>query len=250
MSNNRERIFRGVHGWGFGVPSVRAQLPLSLCVWLAQAVHFLRVELGVGVEGLIQWIRSRDRRALGWTLSADLELTGGSDSTQRVFGRLDSGALGGLGTRVFVSAVDSTTDKWKGSGEQSQRMYTLKVLQPFGENGAKLTAYWNQSERAERDYHDLSYDIIRRRGSDWDNYAPNWTAAVAAGNACAAAAFSAPIWLSALRGARNPTSVCPARSRATSAVVGGATLTTTSHPQASPIVAPASVYNSSGSRAR
>src|SRR3954454_5331430 len=50
-------------------------------------------------------------------------------------------------------------------------------------------------------------------------------------------------------GARNPTYVCPSRSRATSSELGGATLTTTSAPQGSPIVAPASVNSSSGMRA-
>jgi iron complex outermembrane receptor protein len=127
------------------------------------------------------------------TFGGNLELTGGSDSTRRLFGRLDTGAIGTLGTRVALSAADGTTDKWKGSGEQQQRMYNLKLVQPLGEGGASLTAFWNYSDRAERDYQDLSYDIIRRRGNDWDNYAPNWSAAVAAANACAAAAFSAPI---------------------------------------------------------
>jgi iron complex outermembrane receptor protein len=158
-------------------------------VLLSQGSGSLATASSNNLGGTIEFF-SRDPSE---TFGVDLELTGGSDSTQRVFGRLDSGAIGGLGTRVYLSAVDSTTDKWKGSGEQQQRMYNLKVVQPLGENGASLTAYWNQSERAERDYHDLSYDIIRRRGSDWDNYAPNWTAAVAAGNACAAAAFNAPI---------------------------------------------------------
>ncbi len=59
--------------------------------------------------------------------------------------------------------------------------------------------------------------------------------------ACTPRCFSAPIWLSALRGAKKPISVCPERSRATSSDVGGATLTTTSAAHASPIVAPASV---------
>ncbi len=60
-------------------------------------------------------------------------------------------------------------------------------------------------------------------------------------NACTPAFFSASIWLSALRGARNPTSVWPLRRLPTSAVLGGATFTTTSAAQASPIIAPASV---------
>lgn len=117
-----------------------------------------------------------------------VDLTGGSDSTRRIFGRFDTGALGDNGPRISLSAVDGTTDKWKGSGEQQQRMYSLKAVQPIGDTGS-VTAYYNYSDRAERDYHDLSFDIIRRRGEDWDNWAPDWSAAVAAAQACAASGF-------------------------------------------------------------
>jgi iron complex outermembrane receptor protein len=119
---------------------------------------------------------------------ARVDLTGGSDSTRRIYGRFDTGALGGNGPRISLSAVDGTTDKWKGSGEQQQRMYSLKAVQAIGETGS-VTAYYNYSDRAERDYQDLSFDIIRRRGEDWDNWAPDWTAAVAAARACAASGF-------------------------------------------------------------
>ena len=119
---------------------------------------------------------------------ARVDLTGGSDSTRRIFGRFDTGALGGNGPRISLSAVDGTTDKWKGSGEQQQRMYSLKAVQPIGDTGS-VTAYYNYSDRAERDYQDLSFDIIRRRGEDWDNWAPDWSVAVAAAQACAASGF-------------------------------------------------------------
>ncbi|NBU25389.1 MAG: TonB-dependent receptor, partial [Gammaproteobacteria bacterium] len=122
------------------------------------------------------------------SFGARVDLTGGSDSTRRVFGRVDTGALGGMGTRVSLSVVDGTTDKWKGSGEQQQRMYNVKVVQPVGETG-RVTAYYNYSDRAERDYQDLSFDIIKRRGWDWDNWAPDWRAAVTAAQACAASGF-------------------------------------------------------------
>ena len=118
-----------------------------------------------------------------------VDLTGGSDSTRRIFGHFDTGALGGNGPRISLSAVDGTTDKWKGSGEQQQRMYSLKAVQPIGDTGS-VTAYYNYSDRAERDYQDLSFDIIRRRGEDWDNWAPDWSAAVTAAQGCAASGFS------------------------------------------------------------
>jgi iron complex outermembrane receptor protein len=123
------------------------------------------------------------------TLGARIEATGGSDQTRRYFFVLDTGSLGEGGPRAYLSGVDSVTDKWKGAGEQKQRLYTLKVVQPFGESSA-LTAYFNHSERAERDYQDMSYDIIRRRGAMWDNFAPDWNAALRAAVSCAASGYS------------------------------------------------------------
>jgi iron complex outermembrane receptor protein len=126
--------------------------------------------------------------ALPEDFGARVEGTGGSDSTHRVFARLDSGDLSSTGTRVAVTIVDGSTEKWKGVGEQQQKMYNLKLVQPMGE--ARITAYYNFSDRAETDYQDLSYDIIRRRGKDWDNWFPDWTGAVKAATACAAAGFA------------------------------------------------------------
>jgi iron complex outermembrane receptor protein len=120
-----------------------------------------------------------------------LELTGGSDSTRRVFGRIESGELGATGTRFYISAADGLTEKWKGAGDQEQRMANFKVVQPIGD--ATLTGYYNWSDRAEADYQDLSFAILNRRGSDWDNYFPDYTAAISAAQACAAGGFAVPI---------------------------------------------------------
>lgn len=122
-------------------------------------------------------------------MAARLDLTGGSHGTKRGFARLDSGALGAGGPRVSLSVADATAEKWKGAGDQDQRMYNLKIVQPIGEQGA-LTAYYNQSERAENDYQDLSFDIIRRRGWEWDNFAPDWNAALRAAVSCSASGYS------------------------------------------------------------
>lgn len=121
-------------------------------------------------------------------LGARLDLTGGSDSTRRIFGRFESGTLGRYGTRFYLSGTDGTTEKWKGAGDQDQQMVSFKLVQPIG--GARLTGYFNYSDRAEIDYQDLSFDIIRRRGNEWDNWYPSWNAAVAAASACAASGFS------------------------------------------------------------
>lgn len=111
----------------------------------------------------------------------------GSDSARRTFVKLDSGELR-AGTRAYLAFVDASTEKWKGAGDQDQRMVNLKVVQPVG--NAKLTAYYNYSDRAEADYQDLSYQIISRRGWDWDNWYPDWSSAVTAAAACNAAGQS------------------------------------------------------------
>lgn len=102
--------------------------------------------------------------------------TGGSESTRHLFARLDTGSLGAAGTRALFSVVDHAADKWRGGGKQEQRLYTVKLVQPVGQG--LLTGYFNYSDRAERDYQDLSYDIIERRGWKWDNWYPDWQAAV------------------------------------------------------------------------
>jgi iron complex outermembrane receptor protein len=122
-------------------------------------------------------------------MGARVDLTGGSDAMRRGLVRFDTGTLGGAGPRVSLTFADATAEKWKGAGAQDQRMYNLKVVQPIGEKGS-LTAYYNQSDRAEIDYQDLSFDIIRRRGWDWDNFTPDWDATLRAAVSCAASGYS------------------------------------------------------------
>jgi iron complex outermembrane receptor protein len=105
----------------------------------------------------------------------------GTDEARRTFARFDTGELG-AGTRLLFAAADSSTEKWKGAGDQKQRMYNLKLVHPIREG--EFTAFYNYSDRAEIDYQDLSKDIRARRGRDWDNYYPDYAAAVAAADAC------------------------------------------------------------------
>ncbi|MES2034000.1 MAG: TonB-dependent receptor [Pseudomonadota bacterium] len=111
------------------------------------------------------------------------DLTVGSESTVRAFGRIDTGAIAALGgLRAYASVVDQTADKWKGGGEQKQFQYDIKAVLPIGDEGS-LTAFFNHSERREQDYQDMSFEMIGRLGRDWDNTQPNWDLAVAAAQA-------------------------------------------------------------------
>lgn len=154
-------------------------------VALSQGAGALGTASTSNLGGTIEFASADPAEVFG----ARVEVTGGSNETQRGFGVLETGSIGSAGTRLMLGAVDSTTDKWKGFGQQEQKLYTVKLVQPIGDSGA-VTAYFNQSKRAERDYQDMSYDIIRRRGANWDNFAPNWEAAIRAATSCAASGYS------------------------------------------------------------
>lgn len=154
-------------------------------VSLAQGAGALGTASTSNLGGTIEFSSAEPSESFG----ARIEATGGSDTTRRYVASLDTGDIADGGPRLSITAVDSLTEKWKGFGEQEQRMYNLKVVQPIGDSST-VTAYYNYSDRAEADYQDMSYDIIRRRGANWDNFAPNWDAAVRAAVSCAASGYS------------------------------------------------------------
>ena len=153
-------------------------------VLLSQGAGSLGTASSNNLGGTIEFFSAEPQKEFG----GRADLMGGSDSARRIYGRIESGELGAIGTRFAITALDHNTDKWKGAGDQKQREYNFKLVQPIGEGA--LTVYYNFSDRAEIDYQDLSFDILNRRGEDWDNFAPNWPAAVAAAQACAASGFS------------------------------------------------------------
>jgi iron complex outermembrane receptor protein len=109
-------------------------------------------------------------------------LTYGSDNTVRGFVRVDSGEIAGLGTRGWISYMNSQMDLWKGEGEQNQEQIALRVDQPIGEG--LLTGYYNHSERREQDYQDFSLEMFDRLGYDFNNFgASNYADAMQVGEA-------------------------------------------------------------------
>jgi iron complex outermembrane receptor protein len=146
-------------------------------VTLSQGTGSLATASSSNLGGAIQFVSADP----GSDLGVDLEQSFGSDDALRTFLRFDTGTLG-EGTRLMLSYADGSTEKWKGAGEQQVTMYNLKLVQDVGEGD--LTVFYNNSDRAEIDYQDLSKDITARRGLEWDNYYPDWNAAVAAADAC------------------------------------------------------------------
>jgi iron complex outermembrane recepter protein len=108
-------------------------------------------------------------------MGAKLAVTGGSESTRRVFARLESGEVFG-GLRAYLSFADQQADKWKGDGAQEQQQVNFKAVLPVGEDG-KVTAFYSWSDRAEQDYQDLSLEMIGRLGYDWDNISGDYVLA-------------------------------------------------------------------------
>jgi iron complex outermembrane recepter protein len=111
--------------------------------------------------------------------TVSLEQTFGENSNLRSFGRYDSGLIGDS-TKFALSVTRQNQDKWKGEGEQRHLQFNSKLVTRF--NDAKLSAFYNWSDRREVDYMDQSKDSIKRLGYNWDYYAPNWQAAINAAN--------------------------------------------------------------------
>jgi iron complex outermembrane receptor protein len=148
-------------------------------VELAQGAGALGTASTSNLGGTLQFF-SRDPQQ---TMGGEIDVTGGSDNMHRVFGRFETGAIEQLGgLRGYISIADQKADKWKGGGDQKQRQYDAKVVMPLGERG-DLTGFYHRSERREQDYQDLSFEMIKRLGRDWDNTQPNWGLAVAAARA-------------------------------------------------------------------
>jgi iron complex outermembrane receptor protein len=131
---------------------------------LSQGAGSLETASSSNLGGTLQFYSMDPSHEFG----VNVALTGGSDSDQRGFIRLESGDLGASGARAYLSYTNQQTDKWKGFGEQKQEAVNFKFVLPIGDEG-KLTGFYNWSDRQENDYQDLSFDIISRLGYDWDN---------------------------------------------------------------------------------
>jgi iron complex outermembrane receptor protein len=103
----------------------------------------------------------------------------GSDNARRTFVKLDTGKLD-FGGKLNVSYVNQNSEHWKGEGEHRSEQVNAKYVQFFGES--KVSAFVNWSDRAEIDYQDMSPEMISRLGYNWDNYFPNWQAAIDSAN--------------------------------------------------------------------
>lgn len=142
--------------------------------FLSQGTGALETASSSNLGGTLQFY-SADPLA---TFGVDARQTVGSDKNRRTFLRLDSGATE-FG-EFYLSYTNQNADKWRGQGEQRQDQWNLKYTKQFGDS--RLSAFINTSNRREVDYQDMSLEMVNRLGYNWDNFYPDFGAAVKAAN--------------------------------------------------------------------
>lgn len=142
---------------------------------LSQGSGSLGVASTSNLGGTVQFYSADPENKTG----VRVDQTVGSSSMYRTFARLDTGLLES-GTKAYFSYAGQNAEKWKGAGPQKQEQFNTKVVHMWGEN--KISAFLNTSDRTEIDYQDMSIDMQKKLGWGWDNYAPNWKAAIDAAN--------------------------------------------------------------------
>lgn len=136
---------------------------------LSQGAGALDTASSSNLGGTVQFY-SVDPRS---TMGLQFQQTLGTDDRNRTYLRLDTGETAAGGFLVSVTRHDN--DKWKGDGEHRQLQINTKWVKRFGDH--KLSAFFNTSDRKEVDYQDLSLDILKRRGWDWDYFYPDFARA-------------------------------------------------------------------------
>ena len=147
----------------------------------SENVGEVRVSQGAGAIG------SQATNNLGGTLEffsrdpsnqfgVHAEGTYGSENTKRLFGRIETGDIGG-GVKAYASYVYSDLDKWKGWGSQRTNQANGKIVAPVAD-GIRLVGTLSYSDRRENDYQDLSLGMIKRLGYNWDNISNDYALAV------------------------------------------------------------------------
>ncbi len=136
---------------------------------LTQGAGSLGAQATNNLGGTIE-ITSRDP-ATNFGIDANGSI--GNFNTYRGFVRLETG---GENLRAYVSYGYLGLNKWKGAGKQYQHQVNAKAVADLG--AAKLTAFFDFSDRREQDYQDLDLRIINRLGYNVDNIANNYALAV------------------------------------------------------------------------
>lgn len=158
------------YGNNNGLHSSRAISPENVATTrLTQGAGSLNTQATNNLGGTIEFASREPSETFG----IDANASYGNNNAKRGFVRIDTG---GNTARAWLSYGYLGTDKWKGFGKQYQHQINGKAVVDAG--SAKITGFFDFSDRREQDYQDLSLGQISRLGLNNDNVAGNFPLAV------------------------------------------------------------------------
>ena len=106
-----------------------------------------------------------------------LDVSVGSYHAARIFGRIDTGAIGGTGLRAFVSYSHTRADNWRGAGYDLRDHVDAKLLDEWGDgNRASLALSFNAANSSTYPSPTLEQWQAYGRGFNYDaHYTPGDT---------------------------------------------------------------------------
>ena len=137
---------------------------------LSQGTGALDIASSSNLGGALQFYSANPKAKAGITLQESF----GSNRHRRDYVRVDSGAT--PAGQMYLSYTGQEADKWKGVGQQRQTQWNLKYTGELGDH--RLSAFLNTSKRREVDYQDMSLEMRNRLGYNWDNFYPDFGAAI------------------------------------------------------------------------
>lgn len=94
----------------------------------------------------------------------------------RIFGLIETGEIGPMGTSAWFSGSTQKYDKFKGPGELEKWQLNGKIYQPIGDNGDFVSIAAHYNENRNNFYRTATMATFRTNGFDYDNnadYVPN-----------------------------------------------------------------------------
>jgi iron complex outermembrane receptor protein len=94
----------------------------------------------------------------------------------RIFGLIETGEIGPMGTSAWFAGSTQKYDKFKGPGELKKWQLNGKIYQPIGDNGDFVSIAAHYNENRNNFYRSATMATFRTNGFDYDNnadYVPN-----------------------------------------------------------------------------
>jgi iron complex outermembrane receptor protein len=104
--------------------------------------------------GTINYVTRRPEKEFGVILQPSI----GEDGYGRIFGLIDTGEIGPLGTRAWFAASYTKYDKFYGPGGMEKTQYNGGVFQPLGDNGDFVSVSFNWNENRNNFFRRIGID--------------------------------------------------------------------------------------------